>query len=167
MNRDMSERNNSGQGQKYRLNNKSVVLALGLLITGVLSSCNEEQATSVDVDADRWYSDSQQARGAEVFASNCAQCHGSEAQGLVADWRQKQEDGSFPPPPLNGSAHAWHHPQSVLMQVIDNGGTAFGGKMPEFATVLEQADKLSAIAYFQSFWSDEIYQQWEDMGGNN
>lgn len=165
MNRDMSEKSNSGQGQKYRLNNKSVVLALTLLSTGVLLSCSEEQATSVD--GGRWYSDSQLARGAEVFASNCAQCHGSEAQGLIADWRQKQEDGSFPPPPLNGSAHAWHHPQSVLMQVIDNGGAAFGGKMPAFATVLKQAEKLSTIAYFQSFWSDEIYQQWVQMGGSN
>ena len=165
MNPDMSECNNSVQGHKYRLHNKSVLLAFLLLTTGILSSCKEEQLTSVD--GDRWYGDSQLARGAEVFAVNCAQCHGSEAQGLVADWRQKQEDGSFPPPPLNGSAHAWHHPQSVLMQVIDNGGAAFGGKMPAFATVLEQAEKLSAIAYFQSFWSDEIYQQWEDMGGNN
>jgi len=115
----------------------------------------------------RWYNEAQQQAGSQVFAQNCALCHGDTAQGLTADWREKLADGSFPPPPLNGSAHAWHHPQAVLLQVIDNGGEAFGGKMPAFATVLEQSEKLEAIAYFQSFWSDEIYSQWEQMGGTN
>jgi len=102
-----------------------------------------------------------------VFADNCAQCHGDYAEGLVSDWRARLDDGSFPPPPLNGSAHAWHHPNSVLLQVINTGGAAFGGNMPAFENVLNQAYKLAAIAYFQSYWNDEIYAQWQKMGGSN
>ncbi len=115
----------------------------------------------------RWYSDEQVVLGGAVFAENCAVCHGAEAQGTAGDWREKLDDGSFPPPPLNGSAHAWHHPQEILLRVIDYGGQAMGGKMPAFIDVLEDSEKLAAIAYFQNFWSDEIYQQWMQMGGRN
>lgn len=118
-------------------------------------------------EVSRWYSLAQLDRGRDVFALNCAVCHGAEAEGTVPDWRTRLDDGSFPPPPLNGSAHAWHHPQQILLRVIDYGGEAFGGKMPAFDDVLEQSDKLAAIAYFQNFWTDEIYQQWMQMGGAN
>ena len=94
-------------------------------------------------------------------------CHGENAEGLVSDWRQRLDDGSLPPPPLNGTAHAWHHPNAVLLQVINNGGAAFGGKMPAFAEVLDESEKLAAIAYFQNFWSDKIYAQWTQIGGSN
>ena len=48
----------------------------------------------------RWYSGEQKALGSEVFAQNCAVCHGAQAQGTVEDWRARLDDGSFPPPPL-------------------------------------------------------------------
>lgn len=115
----------------------------------------------------RWYSQAQVERGAQVFAQNCAVCHGERAEGLSDDWRQRLDDGSFPPPPLNGSAHAWHHPLPVLLQVINQGGAEFGGKMPGFAELLSEPEKLAAIAYFQSFWSEEIYAQWQQIGGTD
>lgn len=115
----------------------------------------------------RWYSAAQRELGATVFAENCAECHGDGAQGTTEDWRERLADGSLPPPPLNGSAHAWHHPLPVLLQVINNGGAPFGGNMPAFQSVLSEEEKLGAIAYFQSFWSDEIYEQWQQMGGTN
>ncbi len=102
-----------------------------------------------------------------MFTQHCAVCHGPQAEGTVADWRQRLDDGSFPPPPLNGSAHAWHHPRSVLLQVINNGGVALGGKMPGFESLLAREEKLAAIAYFQDFWSDDVYADWQDMGGVN
>tara|TARA_B110000858_G_scaffold197470_2_gene259232 strand:- start:51256 stop:51759 length:504 start_codon:yes stop_codon:yes gene_type:complete len=129
------------------------------------STSSEEASEQANVG--RWYDGEQVVLGREVFTQNCAVCHGAQAQGIVGDWREKLDDGSFPPPPLNGSAHAWHHPQEVLMRVIDYGGEAMGGKMPAFIDVLERDEKLAAIAYFQSFWSEETYQQWMKMGGAN
>jgi hypothetical protein len=32
---------------------------------------------------------------------------------------------------------------------------------------LNHDEKMATIAYFQSFWSDDIYLDWEDMGGEN
>ena len=107
----------------------------------------------------RWYSADQVKQGQQVFQQNCARCHGSEAQG-AANWRQRQADGSYPPPPLNGSAHAWHHPMPVLMNTINRGGQPFGGKMPAFGNILSKEEKLAVIAYFQHYWPDEIYRVW-------
>lgn len=143
----------------------------------VILACSERE-TAVGSHADlipiepdtvtgRWYSVAQVEAGAQVFQQHCASCHGSEAQGLAQDWRQRQADGSLPPPPLDGSAHAWHHPLSVLLQVINEGGAPYGGNMPAFAERLSAAEKRAAIAYFQDYWDPDIYQQWLQMGGTN
>lgn len=139
-----------------------------ILCSTLLQSCDrtEPEIQTGDSGA-RWYAIAQITAGASVFQQHCALCHGERAQGLVGDWRQKLEDGSFPPPPLDGTAHAWHHPLSVLLQVINQGGAEFGGKMPPFAGVLSEDEKMAAIAYFQGYWSDEIYAQWLQMGGTN
>lgn len=142
------------------------------LIASILMSlvaCQEQTDTSganaTSSATGRWYSEQQLTTGEQVFLDNCALCHGEQAQGLAEDWRERLPDGSFPPPPLNGSAHAWHHPMSVLLQVISEGGVALGGKMPGFADNLSESQMRAAIAYFQNFWSDEIYAQWMQMGG--
>lgn len=151
---------------------KSLQVILACFCFALLSACDGSgqglNAVAKNSDAKlRWYEESQAVLGAQVFSENCAVCHGVEAEGLYEDWKQRLDDGSFPPPPLNGSAHAWHHPLSVLLQVIDYGGEGLGGNMPAFIDQLEQSEKLAAIAYFQSFWSDEIYANWQQMGGTN
>lgn len=148
-----------------------VPVNLIVCIAALLMGCSEAGSDVISANETkvpgRWYTASQVAAGERVFQSQCAVCHGEQAQGLAADWRQKLDDGSFPPPPLNGTAHAWHHPLSVLIQVINEGGIPLGGKMPAFAEVLTDDEKLSAIAYFQNFWNDEIYGNWQQMGGTN
>ena len=138
------------------------VVTLSLGCAPSLESGEGDEGTPV---AGRWYSVEQIQTGSRVFQDECAQCHGAQAQGITADWRERFDDGSFPPPPLNGSAHAWHHPLSVLLQVINQGGVPLGGQMPAFANRISDKEKLAAIAYFQSFWNDELYGNWEQMGG--
>lgn len=143
-------------------------LLIPMVFSSLLQACERADPAIQERDSgDRWYAIGQVTAGAGVFQQYCALCHGEQAQGLVSDWRQKLDDGSFPPPPLDGSAHAWHHPLSVLLQVINQGGAEFGGKMPAFASVLSQDEKLAAIAYFQNYWSNEIYAKWLQMGGTN
>ncbi|MDX1513549.1 MAG: cytochrome c [Gammaproteobacteria bacterium] len=126
-----------------------------------MSGCDE----STEPATERWYTTAQVERGAVLFQANCAGCHGDRAQGLAADWKQRGADGAFPPPPLNGTAHAWHHPRSVLVRSIKTGGIPLGGKMPGFEGRLGDEEILAVIAYFQSFWSDEIYARWLELGG--
>ncbi|MEQ8955570.1 MAG: cytochrome c [Gammaproteobacteria bacterium] len=148
----------------------SIVLSTLLSCTDPANSGSGQDAnagTPALTAGSRWYGPHQVDAGQSVFQQHCSECHGDQAQGLADDWRERLDDGTFPPPPLNGSAHAWHHPLSVLMQVINQGGIPLGGRMPAFSGVLDEQQKLAAIAYFQQFWSDEIYQQWERMGGVN
>jgi len=131
----------------------------------VLAGCQEEEISSQSADGQRWYNADQVARGGEVFAENCAVCHGDQAQGLAEDWRRRLPDGSYPPPPLNGSAHAWHHPLEQLVSIIETGGVPYGGQMPPFGEAIDDDDKLNTIAYFQAFWDEETYLSWLDLGG--
>ena len=113
----------------------------------------------------RWYTQSQISDGATAFKKHCASCHGEQAQGLTTDWRRPLSDGSYPPPPLDGTAHAWHHQISVLMRTIQNGGISLGGKMPPFNDKLNDDEIKSVIAFFQNKWDDKIYNIWIERGG--
>ena len=109
---------------------------------------------------ERWYSEAQARNGKAVFDANCAICHGAEAAG-TADWRKPLADGRYPAPPLNGTAHGWHHPLANLRQQIKQGGAQFGGWMPALGASLTDEQIDDVIAYFQSLWPDRIYTAWK------
>lgn len=115
----------------------------------------------------RWYTEFQFSEGKTVFVANCAQCHGNVGQGLVADWKTRNPDGSFPPPPLNGTAHTWHHSTEVLLETINNGGIPLGGTMPAFKEVLSEEEKLAVIAFIQNLWDDDTYDKWLKINHTN
>ncbi len=109
--------------------------------------------------AERWYSQAQVDNGRVVFDTQCAICHGAEAAGTSA-WRNPMEDGRYPPPPLNGTAHGWHHPLTALRRQINQGGAKYGGWMPALGESLTDEQVDATIAYIQSLWSDKIYAAW-------
>lgn len=141
-----------------------LTIAVILLPAVLLPACTpDEDAKPTPTVDGRWFTRSQYEMGKKVYADNCARCHGQYGQGIVDDWKQPNPDGSFPPPPLNGTAHTWHHPFSILLKTINEGGIPLGGTMPAFADSLSREEKVAAIAYFQSLWSDEVYERWEKM----
>ena len=139
------------------------LLPFSLLLTGCTS---EDQSAGSSADApkiesvgSRWYTADGVSRGGPIFARLCADCHGKIAQGSFT-WRQRGADGKFPPPPLNGKAHAWHHPIRALGSQIKFGAPGGSGSMPGFAQTLSDQDVNDLIAWFQDKWSDEIYAVW-------
>jgi mono/diheme cytochrome c family protein len=110
----------------------------------------------------RWYTEQQVELGRSLFLTHCAVCHGERAEATT-EWRKTNANGDYPPPPLNGSAHAWHHPLSVLENSIAVGGIPNGGVMPPFAETLGKQEMRAAIAFFQNFWPDEIYARWLEI----
>ena len=111
--------------------------------------------------ADRWFNQGVVNYGAQLFQQHCAVCHGANAEG-TSEWKKPDTNGNYPPPPLNGSAHAWHHSIPQLARTIKEGGIKLGGVMPPFADKLVDQDVLAVIAYFQSKWPDKVYQAWHD-----
>ncbi|MFT5657437.1 MAG: thiol:disulfide interchange protein DsbC [Gammaproteobacteria bacterium] len=109
----------------------------------------------------RWYDDAVLQRGTDLFAENCSACHGNNAEGTL-DWKKTDSNGNYPPPPLNGTAHAWHHSIEVLHETIQDGGIKLGGVMPSFKGKLSDQDIDAVIAYFQSKWPEKLYRKWAE-----
>lgn len=145
-----------------------------LIITGLLSlllvACSDEQsatpavsantaAQSAPVSVKPWYGFDQVSAGARLFQENCASCHGKRAEG-APNWRKTGPDGKYPAPPLNGSGHAWHHPLNILFHTIKNGSPGGQGDMQAWAGKLTDTEIIAVIAWFQSQWPREIYQNW-------
>lgn len=100
--------------------------------------------------------------GKTTFENSCATCHGKVAQGVVKDWKKRLPNGMFPAPPLNGTAHTWHHSPKMLLNTINNGGTQFGGWMPGFKHQLTNKEKQALLDYLYSLWSQDIQQKYDN-----
>jgi mono/diheme cytochrome c family protein len=136
----------------------SAVVIIAVLM---LAGCGDTPRESARQDAQtgRWYSVEQVMQGSPLYARHCAVCHGGQAEGAET-WFQRLPDGRWPPPALNGTAHAWHHPLWQLRQQIRLGSDPRTGNMPGFEEILSDAEIDSVIAWFQSHWPPEIYAAW-------
>jgi len=134
-----------------------MTLMMGIIISYILLAGEEPN---------RWYASAQIKTGEMLFENHCAACHGLQAQGLVADWKRQGADGFLPAPPLNGSAHAWHHGMPQLLEIVQQGGSLYDGRMPGFADTLDKEEQLAVIAYFQHYWHDDIYRLWQNNRNN-
>ena len=69
---------------------------------------------------------------------NCVACHGENGQGYIG-------------PALNGSAHAWHHPDPLLVSFIRDGIP--DTQMPAQRDNLTDEEIDAVISYMKSWWS--------------
>ncbi len=132
-----------------------------LLIFGALAIAGCNQQEDAAAPRDRHFDTAQLTRGKALFEQNCARCHGSDAEGAFR-WRVQQPDGTYLPPPLNGTGHAWHHPRAALIGVIDN-GTQPQGNMPAWQPKLSQAQISDIVTWLESLWPKRTYDEWWQM----
>ncbi len=148
-----------------------------LLASFLLASCsgadsNEsaknpapENAAKVELTAGsaqpvkRVFSPEQVARGEKLFNEKCVDCHKKYAVGEPS-WQRKDKDGKLPPPPLDGTAHAWHHPMEVLHKYIKKGGKEYGGTMEGYEGDLTDSEITDIVVWITSLWPKDVYDKW-------
>lgn len=141
-----------------------------------LSACDKPAETTPDATAsasapahpavampDTWLKPEQVDRGRIVYEKHCMECHGAEGRGQPGDWRVKRANGMYPPPPLDDSAHAWHHPTVELKKRIKEGSPPGVGDMPAWEGKLTEAEIDDVVVYIKSLWSPEMFRHWIEI----
>jgi mono/diheme cytochrome c family protein len=105
------------------------------------------------------------ALGREIYATQCASCHGAKLEGQP-DWRSPLPSGRLPAPPHDASGHTWHHPNDVLFRIVKEGTAVVGGggyesDIPGFGDVLSDEEIRAVLAFMKSTWPERerTYQQ--------
>lgn len=130
----------------------AVVAGLAALLFVVLSSDEATRADASDPQLVR--------RGAVLYKTNCASCHGVNLEGQP-NWRERDENGLLPAPPHDVTGHTWHHTDALLFDVTKYGSTAVIGNdyksnMPGFEDTMSDGEIWAVLAYIKSTWPADI-----------
>lgn len=134
-----------------------------LLTLTLLSACTPPQEGIVVKGQP--FTAAQIAQGGEIYAQNCATCHGTEGQGQFPEAPLEPDvTGRRGAPPHNQTGHTWHHSDELLLRYVRDGGFSDPANfypMPAFGDVLAEAQILEVIAYIKTMWTGEQreYQQ--------
>src|SRR5690606_1880271 len=98
------------------------------------------------------------SRGRQVYAANCAACHGAQLEGQP-DWKSPAANGRLPAPPHDETGHSWHHSDALLLSIIALGtaavvGDGYESDMPGFAGALTPEDMEAVLAFIKSTWPE-------------
>lgn len=105
--------------------------------------------------------------GEDVYAANCASCHGANLEG-PADWKTRNDDGSFRSPPHDETGHTWHHDDGYLLERVRYGTAVLApdlqdkSSMPAYEDILTDEEITAVLAYIKSQWPDDIRQMQEE-----
>ena len=95
--------------------------------------------------------------GKELYAENCASCHGANLEGQP-DWKRRLDNGRMPAPPHDASGHTWHHSDQDLLVIVRDGLGAivpgYESDMPAFGDTLTDEDIGAILAFIKSTWPE-------------
>jgi len=96
------------------------------------------------------------ARGAAVYAANCAACHGAHLEGAPG-W-QETRPGDVPrAPPHDETGHTWMHDDEMIFHLVKFGladlePPGVVSPMPAFDGKIADADIVATVAFIKSRW---------------
>lgn len=102
----------------------------------------------------------QVALGRQVYAANCASCHGTNLEGQP-NWQQDLPTGGRPAPPHDVTGHTWHHDDQSLFTTVKYGGQAtspegYRSNMPALDNRLSDNEIWAALAFIKSTWPPDV-----------
>jgi mono/diheme cytochrome c family protein len=120
-------------------------VAAAVLAAATIASCASDTETMSEAAVDR---------GGKLYQANCASCHGADLAG-AANWKTRNDDGSYPPPPHDSSGHTWHHPDRVLIEIIRDGSDFAQSRMPAFGDQLTDEDIEAILEHIKTHWGSQ------------
>ena len=107
------------------------------------------------------------ALGKQVYAENCASCHGVALEGQ-ANWRQRGNDGYMPAPPHDETGHTWHHPDTYLFLMTKYGiekmiGQTYPNNMPAYEDELSDEEIIAVLSFIKSTWPNAVKRQHDQI----
>ena len=102
------------------------------------------------------------SQGGQLYAKNCAACHGPQAEGQFPDKKMGGQlpDGRYIAPALNGTAHMWHHAPDLLFRIVKQGSPAPDSPMVGWKDKMTDDEIGSVLAYLQSIWPEKTRNQY-------
>jgi mono/diheme cytochrome c family protein len=101
--------------------------------------------------------DTAHAAGRQLYAENCARCHGVNLEGQP-DWMKRLPSGRLPAPPHDETGHTWHHSDKQLFELVKDGfasiAPGYETDMPAYAQVLSDEEIVAIIDYIKSTWPE-------------
>ncbi len=136
----------------------TIVLGVIVLIVGVaLGYLLAQRGAFSKKKADSGLSPALVAKGETIYKKNCISCHGERGIGEnPADIYAIDEKENYIAPPLNESAHAWHHTDEQLMEMILEGSSRNPRMIAWKKEGLSIDDARSLVEYIKSLWSERI-----------
>jgi len=80
------------------------------------------------------------ALGETLYTQSCASCHGAAGEGFA--------QAGVPAPPLDGSAHSWHHADEQILGLIREGGTI----MPAVGRAWSNDQRAAVLTFVKTRW---------------
>lgn len=140
--------------------------AIAILATGaLLYSLGDDSGSSFIDPADRPLV----TQGKAVYTNFCAACHGAALQGQP-NWRERMANGRLPAPPHDETGHTWHHPDSLLVDMVQNGlvpgktaPPGYQSDRPAYRDVLTHEEIVAVIAYIKSNWPPDVLEAQKEV----
>ena len=106
--------------------------------------------------------------GEDVYAQNCASCHGANLEG-EEDWQGRDEDGRLRAPPHDATGHTWHHDGELLFRLTKYGPAevigdpTYATNMPAYQNILSDAEIIAVLSYIKSTWPPHVRARHNEM----
>ena len=112
----------------------AAVLVLGVLVFVSRAPAQDQEGSAVPPDV--------LALGETIYSANCASCHGAEGEGYASIQNA---------PAVNGSEHAWHHPDEQIIGLIRQGGM----QMPAVGAAWSDEEIGAVLSYVKAWWTPQ------------
>lgn len=135
----------------------ALMLAAGLGATGWMVLAEESGIPEGLTFLGEPVTPAQIEQGRQVYAANCASCHGAKLEGQP-DWKRRLENGRMPAPPHDESGHTWHHADRQIFTITRDGIGAvvpgYESDMPVFEGTLSDAEIAAVLSFIKSTWPE-------------